>query len=149
MNLLIIDDDSISNFINTRVAEKTGLFKEIRSASNGKEALRIFMEVCNGTIAAPDVVLLDLHMPVMGGFDFMEALKGFSYPGKERLEIVVLTSSDHPVDINRAHSLGIQHYLMKSLSLRDLQNTIFSLYNRAQNLFRDKGHSDIHTALSC
>lgn len=132
MNLLIIDDDNISSYINTRVAQKTGLFREIRSVSSGKDALEIFMEVCKGTVAPPDVVLLDLNMPVMNGFDFIEALKGLDYPEKKRLHIVILTSSDHKADIDRAHAMGIQHYLVKSMTMKDLQATIFSLYNKIQ-----------------
>jgi CheY-like chemotaxis protein len=85
LNLLIVDDDIIANFINTRVAEKSGLFSEIRSVSSGQSALEIFSDVCNGTVAPPDILLLDLHMAGMSGFDFIEALKSFSYPKKDRL----------------------------------------------------------------
>jgi CheY-like chemotaxis protein len=131
MNLLIIDDDNICNFVNTRVAAKSGLFKEIRTVNNGKDALAIFTEAGKGTVAAPDLVLLDLNMPVMNGFDFMEALNCLPYPKKERLNIVILTSSDNIIDIDRARAMGIQHYLVKSLTVKDLQATIFSLMNQA------------------
>ena len=148
MNLLIVDDDTISNFVNTRVAQKSGLFSEIRSVNSGMAALSVFIEVCNGTAEAPDIVLLDLHMPGMNGFDFIEALKGFAYPHKERLTIVILTSSDHKGDMDRANAMGIKHYLMKSLSLQELQATIFSLYNKAQDVFRDNASNDINPSLT-
>lgn len=130
MNLLIIDDDNISSYVNTRVAETSGLFHGIQSVYNGKEALDFFDQVCQGKATAPDVVLLDLNMPVMNGFDFIEAFKGLSFPNKERLTIVILTSSDNEVDIQRARAMGIEHYLVKSLTAKDLQDTIFSLSNK-------------------
>jgi CheY-like chemotaxis protein len=144
MKLLIIDDDNISNFVNTRVAQKSGLFNEIRSVSNGKDALEIFIQACKGTAAAPDVVLLDLNMPVMNGFDFMTELKRLTFPKKESLNIVILTSSDNPIDIDQAHAMGIKHYLVKSITLKDLQDTIFSLYNKGPTPLKDDSDNEIN-----
>ena len=131
MNLLIIDDDSICNFINTRVAQTAGIFKEIRSVHNGKEALDIFEEVNKGRGTIPDVILLDLNMPVLHGFDFIQALRDMAFPNKDRLSIIILTSSDNAIDLQRARTLGIDHYLMKPLTVNDLQTTIFALENKA------------------
>ena len=131
MNLLIIDDDSICSFVNTRVAQTSGIFKEIRSVHNGKDAMDVFEEAANGSAEAPDVILLDLNMPVMNGFDFIEAFQSSSYANKDRLSIVILTSSDNSVDMQRARTCGIDHYLMKPLTVNELQNTIFSLQNKS------------------
>lgn len=130
MNLLIVDDDSICNYIYTRVAATSGLFKTIRSVHNGKDALEFFDRVCQGTEQVPNVVLLDLNMPLMNGFDFILSLRQLTFPGKDHLSIVILTSSENPRDIERAHDLGIEHYLVKSVSANDLQATIFSLHNK-------------------
>lgn len=130
MNLLIVDDDSISNYIYTKVAATSGLFKSIRTVHNGKDALEVFDKVCQGVEQPPDVVLLDLNMPLMNGFDFIINLQNLTFPGKEHLSIVILTSSDNPRDIERAQDLGIEHYIVKSVSANDLQATIFSLYNK-------------------
>lgn len=130
MNLLIVDDDSICNYIYTRVAATSGLFKSIHSAHNGKDALQFFDRVCEGTEEVPNMILLDLNMPLMNGFDFILSLQRLTFPGKDRLSIVILTSSDNPRDIERAQDLGIEHYVVKSVSANDLQSTIFSLYNK-------------------
>lgn len=127
MNLLIIDDDAISVFINTRLAETTGLFKKVFSVSNGLDALEFFEQASCGMVPAPDLLLLDLNMPVMSGFDFVQALGNMTVPWKERVPIVILTSSDNAVDVTRAQSLGIKHYLLKSLPPKEFQQTIFSL----------------------
>jgi CheY-like chemotaxis protein len=131
MNLLIIDDDSICNFINTKVAQTAGIFEKIRSVYNGKEALEIFDQANKGEDVAPDVILLDLNMPLLHGFDFIQALRQLPFANKERLSIIILTSSDNSVDIQRAQDLGIEHYLMKPLTVNDLQTTIFSVSSKS------------------
>lgn len=139
MNLLIIEDDEICNFVHTKVAKTSGLFKEIRSAHNGQEALGIFRRAATGEIEAPELVLLDLNMPVMNGFDFIRAFNEISFPRKERVTIVIVTSSDNSIDIERARAMGIDHYLVKSVTMKDLQTTMFALYNKAMKNFPADG----------
>ena len=135
MNILIIDDDSVCNFINTRIAQTSGFFREIWSVSNGKEALEIFDQTGKGTIATPDIILLDLNMPVMSGFDFIQALNRLEIPNKEAISIIMLTSSDSIVDRQYAVSLGIRYYLLKPLTLNNLQSVIFSSNRNGSLLF--------------
>ena len=130
MNLLIIDDDSICSFINTRVAQTSGAFEQITSVHNGKDALDFLEDVCAGTTPAPDVILLDLNMPLISGFDFIEGFRKLPIPNKEKIDIVILTSSDQQSDMQHARDLGINHYLLKPLTVNDLQSTIFSLDRR-------------------
>ena len=59
----------------------------------------------------PDLMLLDLKMPRLNGFDVLSWLR--QQPGLKRLLVTVLTSSDHPNDINRAYDLGVNSYLVK------------------------------------
>lgn len=126
MKLLIVDDDKVSTHITTWVANKSGIFEDVRSVSNGREALDIFQLVNNNKLAALDFILLDLDMPVMNGFAFIESIRGLTFPNKNNMSIIVLTSSAKPADIQRARSLAIEHYLLKPLKLNDLQNAFFS-----------------------
>ena len=128
LNILILDDDHICNFINTRIAQTSGLFKEIHSLHNGTQAIEFFDRVGNGTETAPDIILLDLNMPVINGFDFMQEFQRFEFPDKNRISIIILTSSDNNVDRERASSMGIKHYLLKPFTLKDLQSVLFPLY---------------------
>lgn len=127
MNLLIIDDDAICSFINTRVAQTSGLFREILSVQNGKDALDFLQTVSKGKGRSPDVILVDLNMPIVNGFDFITAFHDMNLDNKENIGVVVLTSSEDARDIDRARALGIEHYLMKPLTVNSLQATIFSL----------------------
>ena len=127
MNLLIIDDDNICTFINHRVAQTSGLFDEIHCMHNGAEALQYLQNVSEGLTPPPDLILLDLNMPVMNGFDFVNALRKLSFPKKDNIAIVMLTSSEDSADLKQARALGIDHYLLKPLTLNQLQATLFSL----------------------
>lgn len=127
MNLLIIDDNAICTFINTRVAQTSGLFSEILSVSNGKDALDFLDSVSRGKGVCPDVILVDLNMPLINGFDFITAFRQLPLVNKEKIGIVILTSSDDTKDIDQARALGVHHYLLKPLTVNELQATIFSL----------------------
>ena len=127
MKLLIIDDDSVCTLITTWAAKNAGIFKDIQSVASGREALGILEQVRHGSATAPDIILLDLNMPVMDGFDFMEQVNELSFPEKKRISIIILSSSDNPKDVRRAKALGVEHYLLKSLSPTDLQRNLISL----------------------
>jgi CheY-like chemotaxis protein len=110
-NVLLVDDDKTFNFISTRLLELTGMAGNILTAWNGKQALDLFER----NQGFPDVILLDLNMPVMDGFEFLEAFNTLNLPGKEQVKIVILSSSVHPKDIERAQVLGAHRYVRKPL----------------------------------
>lgn len=114
--VLLVDDDKICNFITEATLNRLGVAKEIHSALNGKEALNLLNDYLTGDRAIPDIILLDLNMPIMDGFQFIEAFKRLDYPKKEKVLIVVLTSSDNPEDIIKAKKMGVDHYLTKPLN---------------------------------
>ncbi len=115
-NVLLVDDDSVCNFINEATLNKLGIAKEIHSALNGKEALDLINGYFLGDRSIPDVIFLDLNMPIMDGFQFIEAFKRLEYPKKDKILIVVLTSSANPDDITKVKSLGIDHYMTKPIN---------------------------------
>lgn len=129
---MIIDDDSISTMVTTWAAKGCNIFRDIEAVQSGRDGLDMLARVCEGSVVAPDVILLDLNMPVMNGFDFIEHFEKLSFPGKKNISIAILTSSDNQEDIDRAKSLGIEHYLSKSLSPRDLQDLLISLYSKTK-----------------
>jgi CheY-like chemotaxis protein len=75
----------------------------------------------------PTLVLLDLKMPGVDGFDVLKWLR--LQPGLRRLLVVVFTSSDYPGDVNRAYELGANSYLLKPLEFDKLQETARYLQN--------------------
>ncbi|MCH7605365.1 response regulator [Patescibacteria group bacterium] len=100
--LLIEDEQTIANLIQLRL-EKAGYI--VQTEKNGKVALTLIPKL------KPDLILLDLMLPGLGGFDIMEALsKDHILPD---MPIVVISNSGQPVEIERALNLGVRDYLIK------------------------------------
>jgi len=115
-NVLLVDDDHIFNYLNEKIIQRMGFSDEIHSARNGQEAIDLLNKYLSGSSSLPDIIFLDLNMPVMDGFAFIEAFKRMNMPGKEKISIIIVTSSQDPQDITRAKSLGIDHYLTKPIT---------------------------------
>jgi CheY-like chemotaxis protein len=123
-SVLLVDDDNIFNFLGTKLLQRWGIANEIHTAGNGKEALDLLNRYYMGSSSLPDVILLDLNMPVMDGFSFIEAFKKLNLPRKEKVSIIILTSSQDPRDMARAKNMGITHFLSKPLTEEALLNAL-------------------------
>ena len=123
-NVLLVDDDNIFNFLNTKILQLSGMANEIHTAVNGAEALDLLNNYYSGTSSLPDVILLDLNMPVMDGFGFLEAFKKLNLPRKENVQVIIVTSSQNPNDMIRAREMGVTRYLTKPLSEESLLSAL-------------------------
>jgi CheY-like chemotaxis protein len=81
-----------------------------------------------GFIPVPDIILLDLQMPLMNGFAFLEAFQRLDYANKSRIAIVLLSCSVSEADREYAMSLGVSQCLTKPLTLAALNTVVHSLY---------------------
>jgi CheY-like chemotaxis protein len=117
---LLVDDDAAMNFVNKVQLHKTGAFSDINVAHNGKQALEIITNATDKLQQHPDVIFLDLNMPVMGGFAFLEAFHRLSFNNKERIRIVILSSSDSQEEKDKALEFGIKDYYTKPISLESV-----------------------------
>ena len=112
--ILIVDDEvAILNSLSP-ILEDEGY--QVTVAKSGAEALKTLVS------EPPDLMLLDLKMPRMNGFDVLEWLR--TQPGLKRLLVTVLTSSDQLQDINWAYDLGANSYLLKPHSTNDLTEVV-------------------------
>lgn len=123
-NVLLVDDDQVFNLLNQKTLQMLGVVGEIHVARNGSEALELINQYYIGSRALPEVILLDLNMPIMDGFGFIEAFHRLNIPNIEKTLIIVVTSSDNPADVKRAKELGITNYLTKPLSETDLRQVL-------------------------
>jgi CheY-like chemotaxis protein len=114
-NVLLVDDDSIFNFLNAKTLHGMGFVSDIHTALNGKQAIDLFNDYYGGSKPLPDIILLDLNMPIMDGFGFLEAFRRLDLPDKNQVKIIIVTSSDNKDDIKRAKDLGASQYLTKPL----------------------------------
>ena len=123
-NVLLVDDDQVFNFINKKTLEGIDAVNEIHTALNGQQALDLINDYYSGTRSLPEIIFLDLNMPLMDGFQFLEGFRKLSLPGIGNVKVIIVTSSDNPKDIQRARSLGIDHYLTKPVSEDDLHEIL-------------------------
>jgi CheY-like chemotaxis protein len=100
MHILLIDDDSTSIFLMRLLLEREELAKTITSFQSAQAALSYLQDA--DPQERPDVILLDLNMPVMGGWDFLEAIKEQANELLNNCRIYILTSSLAQTDKQRA-----------------------------------------------
>ena len=117
-NVLLVDDDKISNFINSKVLSRLGLVREIHTAINGLDALEHIKDQYKEGIL--EVIFVDLNMPVMDGFQFIEAFLKLDDAITSKAKLVIVTSSEAIEDIRRAKQLGIKNYLIKPIQEEDV-----------------------------
>jgi CheY-like chemotaxis protein len=110
----IIDDNDVDTYISEHLIEELGLSGKITSSSNGKDALD-YLNALGGE--QPDVVFLDVRMPVMSGFEFLERYSRFLEDKPKKPKIYMLTSSSDPFDVEKATSNPlVKKYFSKPLS---------------------------------
>ena len=123
MNILLIEDDAIETMKIHRVVSKLPASYNITEAKNGEEALSIL----NSESVFPDIILLDLNMPLMNGIEFLKILKNHSTI--KYLPTIVLTTSENRSDLLECYSLGIAGYVVKPLSYNEYESRIVKLLN--------------------
>ncbi|TGD77119.1 response regulator [Hymenobacter wooponensis] len=128
-SILLIDDDKTTNFLNRLLLEGLQVADKILVAQNGQEALSIIEQQCQEQ-GCPPLILLDVNMPVMNGFEFLEAYEPLEYGAKESVVIVMLTTSLHPRDMARLQDLSIQGFLSKPLTKQMVQELLQEHFQR-------------------
>ncbi|MDZ4840129.1 MAG: response regulator [Bacteroidota bacterium] len=103
-NVLLIDDNEIDNFINKKLIEKAGFSKTIDECKSGSDALEYLNSKFITNEKLPDLIFLDIMMPVMDGFEFLENYDKLDYKIKSNTRIIMLSSTESFKDLNRANS---------------------------------------------
>ncbi len=109
--ILLVDDDPIFHFLNTKILAVSKIDCDVKSVHDARLGIKMLSE---GFL--PDYIFLDLDMPHMDGFQFIEAFNKLSILGKEKVVIVVLTSSETVEEQRLISALGVKHYVSKPLS---------------------------------
>lgn len=131
--ILLVDDDSTSNFLTHMILEDLQVTDTIIVKKNGQEALDYLNEDClqNNEIC-PELIFLDINMPIMDGFellDEMQRLKKLNINGSDTT-VVLLTTSNNPKDIEKAKTYNITYYIEKPLT----EDSIRQLFSKTYNL---------------
>ncbi|RZK22232.1 MAG: response regulator [Hymenobacter sp.] len=121
-SILLVDDDSTTNFLNQSLIKRMGIVEHLRTAENGAEALQALHQTCvpHGE-NCPNLILLDMKMPIMNGIEFLEAYAQLPAEHRHSIVIVMLTTSLLTQDLERVRQLPIAGILSKPLTKEKLQ----------------------------
>lgn len=121
--LLIVEDNETDVMCLKKAFEKNGIGKTILTASNGEEALSYLRgDLLEQGGRIPNLILLDLNMPIMNGFEFLAAVKA-----DDRLKtipVVVLTSSTSRMDMNGSYNNSAAGYIEKPMDPEEYLNIV-------------------------
>lgn len=122
---MLIDDNEIDNLINQKMIESADITGDIYTHTSAKSALEFLRNIEKTEVAVkvlPNIIFLDLDMPLMDGFQFLGEFAKLSDVTKATCKIVMLTSSINPQDLDQSKKFpAVKLYLNKPLSREALE----------------------------
>jgi CheY-like chemotaxis protein len=128
---LLVDDDETTNFLNQALLRRLAVTDTILVANNGQEALDLLHSHCTPVAVptCPALILLDMKMPRMNGFEFLQAYSQRPPTDNPAVVIIMLTSSLNPQDVERMQDLPIASYLTKPLTREKIEQLVQDHFN--------------------
>lgn len=121
-SILCIEDDAITLMLYKMVLTKASFTNEIITTTNGEEALNYINKLneanSDGTIKnVPQLIFLDLNMPVMGGWEFLEIFSSSEYAEYNHIKVIILSSTVDPDDLEKSKKFSmVIDFLSKPIS---------------------------------
>ena len=124
--ILFIDDDPITLMLCKMVISKSLFSKEIVTAKNGEEALKYFntlkLAKTDAQLTKPQLIFLDLNMPVMGGWEFLDSFSTAEYSEYNNIKVIILSSTIDPGDLEKSKKYPmVIDFLSKPISKEMLE----------------------------
>jgi CheY-like chemotaxis protein len=126
VSILLVDDDEINNFISVKLIKKTLLNTDIKTCLNGKFAIDELVDMQNANPNdLPDYILLDINMPIMNGWEFLDEYKRLGIDPNGKSKIYIISSSVFNNDINKAKSYSlVKDFISKPLSVEKIREVL-------------------------
>jgi CheY-like chemotaxis protein len=123
VSILLVDDDEINNFISIKLIKKALITTEIMACLNGKFAIEQLVSIQKKTPdKLPDYILLDINMPIMNGWEFLDEYKRLNIDPSGKTKIFIISSSVFSNDINKARSYPlVKSFISKPLSVEKIK----------------------------
>lgn len=135
--ILLVDDDKVCSYLHYELLQELHIARQIVPLANGRQALDYLKTYCfsapTGPEAVPDLILLDLNMPVMDGLEFLQELMHLGQAALICASVVMLTTSDHAEDQLQAGRLRVKDYLMKPLTAEKMTDFVNRHYGATGN----------------
>lgn len=114
--ILLVDDSEADLYLHQLTIKESGRDIEVQTAHDGRQAFDYLMKAEAGATSWPDIVILDINMPVMNGWEFLAKYHDHAWDGRCCLMVAMLSTSDDPDDIERAREAGAGSYVSKPLT---------------------------------
>lgn len=123
--ILLIDDNGSTNFMHQITVKKASCAENCVAVQSGQEALDYLKSTVNGSHPQPDLIFLDINMPSMNGWEFLEHYKNLNKDEQGKIVVMMLTTSKNPDDIEKAKNIGhVTGFMNKPLTVDVLQKVV-------------------------
>jgi CheY-like chemotaxis protein len=122
----IVDDDDIYQFTVKHEIERTHLVDQVKSFSDGEQAIHFLKQAAHIPALLPDILFLDINMPIMDGWDFLDEFAQLNHDLDKKITIYMVSSSNNQKDVERAKRFDeVTDYLIKPVT-RDKLTLLFN-----------------------
>jgi CheY-like chemotaxis protein len=112
----LIDDDEVFVFLTKKLITASEQEVSLETYINGQDAIDRLREVAADETALPDLILLDLNMPVMDGWEFLNAFEQVEFSKPDKIHLYIVTSSISPYEVERAKQIpAVQEFIVKPM----------------------------------
>lgn len=127
-SVCIVDDDEIHLFLIKKLLELSNLVENILVYKDGKEAYLEFKSMVDNGEKMPELIFLDINMPIWDGWKFLENIKNLKV--FEDLKIFILSSSESELDFKKAEKYNLENkYLIKPINKERVNSILHNLLN--------------------
>ena len=134
--ILLVDDNDTSNFLNKRLLNRVNITEHIEVLNNGKQAFDYLEKLSQQTNTAkgqeikPELIFLDINMPVLDGFEFLELYQNLPEDFRQDILITILSTSNHIQDTSKASNYNA-YYITKPLTIEKIEMLLNMHYETA------------------
>ena len=126
---MLVDDNDTDNFISKRIIEITNFANRVEVKNSGKSALEYLEEYQDNEEMLPNIIFLDINMPIVDGFVFLYEFEKFNELVRRKCKVIILSSSDNKRDIDKiVNNDHVIKFITKPLTESSLEEVRFTTH---------------------